>query len=408
MRILLLTLYYPPDPAANSVIVGYLAQGLADAGHEVNVVCAFPHYDINRIWPTYRGKLVQHERMSRIAVHRVWLYVPAHKANLLGRLFGYISFNALSTLIGLFVPRPDVIIAPSPPLTIGLSAWFLGLVRRAPYIYNVQDIYPDVAVHIGALTNRHAIAIFAWMERFVYRHAQAITVISEGFRRNLLDKGVPESKLVLIANPVDTEFVSPRTKDNAFARREGLVDRFVVLFAGNVGLSQGLESVLEAARQLSGHERILFLIVGNGAAKPELERLAASAGLRNVRFLDFQPREILPEIYGAADVCLVPLRRGIAFASVPSKALTCMAAARAIVASVDPQSDIWYIIQQAACGVCIPPEDPQALAQSILELYQDDTRRAYMGENGRRYVLAHSTPQIMVQHYDDLLRRLAF
>jgi len=210
----------------------------------------------------------------------------------------------------------------------------------------------------------------------------------------------------VIPNCVDTDYITPRAKDNAFARREGLVDRFVVLFAGNAGLSQGLEHVLAAAKALGDHREILFLLVGNGAAKPALEAQAAEMGLGNVRFMPFQPWEEVPDLYASADVCLIPLRKGIAQDSVPSKAWTIMAAGRPIVASVDMGSDISTELRQAGCALCTPPEDPAALARAILELYADPARRERMGANGRCYVAARYTPEIVARQYDELFRRV--
>jgi colanic acid biosynthesis glycosyl transferase WcaI len=404
---LLLSLYFQPDSAANAVIVTDLARRLVAAAHRVTVICALPHYDTNRIWPAYRGKLVQHELWEGIDIYRVWLYVPQAKANLLGRLLNYSSFNLLSTAVGLFVARPDVILAPSPPLTIGLTAWLLGALRRCPYVYNVQDIYPDVAVRLGALRNRRVIAFFSWMERFVYRRAAAVSVISEGFRHNLLAKGVPDDQIAVIPNFCDTAFVVPGAKNNPVSQREGLVDRFVVLFAGNVGLSQGLEHVLEAAHVLRQESDLLFLVVGNGTAKPQLQALAAEMGLDSVCFLPFLPRKEVPDLYAAADLCLIPLRRGIAQESVPSKALTIMAAARPILASVDAASDIAALIETAGCGICLPPEDPAALAEAILTLRDDPERRRAMGARGRAMVCQHFTPDTVAQQYDALLCGLA-
>lgn len=406
MRILLFSLYFHPDPAANSVIMTQLAQHLAAAGHSLTVICAFPHYDTNRIWPVYRKKLLQHESHHGINICRTWLYVPSKKTSMLGRLLNYVSFNVLSTLVGLALPRPDVILAPSPPLSIGLSAWLLGLLRRVPYVYNVQDIYPDIAVRLGTLSSPRVIAFFSWLERFVYRRATAVSVISEGFRRNLLSKGVPEGKIVLIPNFVDTAFMAPRAKDNPFASRHGLVDRFVVLFAGNVGLSQGLEHVLAAAELLADCQDVLFLITGNGSAKPTLERRAAEMCLGNVRFLPFQPREEVPDMYAAADVCLVPLRKGVGFESVPSKALTIMAAGRPIIASVDEGTDAYDLVRDAECGLCTPPEDPAALAGAIRTLYADPALRDRMGRSGRAHVTQRYTPKEVARQYDRLLTRV--
>ncbi len=407
MKLAILSLYFHPDAGANAVIITQLAQRLVARGHHVSAICGMPHYNDNRIWPSYRGRLSRRERLGKIEVHHTWLYLPAHKASICGRLLSYISFNILSVLAGLLGARPDVILAPSPPLTIGLAAWFIGLLRRAPYIYNVQDIYPDIAVRLGALKNRHLIRLFGWMESFVYRRAAAISVISEGFRQTLIRKGVPPRKIAVIPNFVDIDYITPRPKENPFARREGLLDRFVVLFAGNAGLSQGLEHVLQAAKALSGHPEILFLMVGNGVAKPALQAQAAEMGLSNVRFLPFQPWEQVPDLYASADLCLIPLRVGIAQESVPSKALTIMAAGKPIVASVDRGSDICTELHLAGCALCTPPEDPAALASAILELYADPARRQRLGASGRRYVAAHYTPEIVARQYDDLLRRVA-
>jgi len=406
MRIMIVSLYFHPDRAANAVIMTRLAQELAKLGHKIRVICAMPHYDTNAIWPDYRGKLLQRDKLGDIDIVRVWLYVPAEKTRLLGRIWNYLTFNLFSTLAGLVGPRPDVILAPSPPLTIGLTAWLLGLLRRAPYVYNVQDIYPDVAIRLGALANKRVIRFLFLLERFVYHHAGAISVLSEGFRRNLGSKGVPTEKIAIIPNFVDTEFIKPGPKQNALARRERLADRFVVLFAGNMGMAQGLDQMLEAADLLRDSPGILFLLAGGGTARAALEHEAARRELENVRFLPFMAFEHMCDLHAASDVCLIPLRRGIAQESVPSKALTIMAAGRPVVAAVEDDSDIGRLLCTSGCGLVVPPEDPKALSEAILTLYDDPTCRAQLGASGRRYVVAHHTPKIIARKYDTLLRRV--
>ena len=221
MNVLVVSLYYHPDVAANAVIVTELVEQLSALGHRVTVVTAFPHYGENQIWAKYRGKLFQRGDHGAIKVYRTYVYVPRRKSRILGRLLNYVSFNVLSTLIGLFAGRYDVILAPSPPLTLGLTAFVLSRLRGVPYIYNVQDIYPDIAVRLGVLTNPRLIRAFQWLERFVYERAAAVTVLSEGFRRNLLDKQVSEHKICVIPNFVNSEFVQPLPRENAFAEREG-------------------------------------------------------------------------------------------------------------------------------------------------------------------------------------------
>ena len=244
------------------------------------------------------------------------------------------------------------------------------------------------------------------MECFVYAKAQTISVISEGFRRNLLTKGVPAEKIAVIPNFVDTEFIKLLPRCNDFSRSKNLDDRFVVLFAGNVGLSQGLDTVLAAAGQLVSQSDILFLIVGNGTAKPALEEHVKQKELVNVKFLPFQPHEVVPELYASADVCLVPLRKGITQESVPSKVYSIMAAARPLVASVDEGSDTWDLVHEANCGICVEPENPQALADAILKLYNVRTPATEMGAKGRVYVEENFTKEQIAQQYAALFERV--
>ncbi len=405
MRILLLSTYFAPDIASTGVLMAQLAQELAQLGHTVTVVTSMPHYGTNRIWDGYRGRLVRHERQGPLDVYHLYLYVPGHKGRSLGRVLNYASFNALSTAVALSRRRHDIVLVPSPPLTNALSADLVARIWRVPFVYNVQDIWPDVAVRMGALTNPKAIALSRRLEGYVYRRAKAVTVISEGFRRNLLAKGVSPAKIEVIPNFVDTGFIRPLPRQNAFSAAHGLDGKFVVLFAGNIGNSQGLEKVLDAALFLSDLEDILFLIVGNGASRPDVEAHARRLELANVRFLPFQPEEALPEMYASSDVCLVPLRAGFTNESVPCKVFSITASARPLIASVDEGSDTWEFVQQAGCGVCVPPEAPQALAEAIRLLYADPQRRELLGRNGRQHVTGHYSPQTIAARYHDLLRR---
>lgn len=402
MRILMLTTYYKPDAAANGILMTQLAEELSARGHQVTVVTTMPHYDANRIAPEYRRRLWVRKREGDIQVHRVYLYVPPKKDRVLGRLLSYLSFNSLSSVAAALSGRPDVIFVPSPPLTNGVEGFLLSRLLRAPFIYNVQDIYPDVAIRLNMLRSRRAIRLFQAMERFVYRKAAAVSVISEGFRKNLLGKGVPESKLHVIPNFVDVEAITPLPRFNDFRRRQGLSEEFVALFAGNVGLSQGLETLLEAARLLEAQRDLLFLIVGNGAAKPGLVEQAERMGLENVRFLPYQPHEEVPLMYAAADLGLVPLRRGIAEESVPSKVLTILAAGRPLVAAVDCHSDTWQLVQQAECGLCVEPECAEQMADAVLSLYRDRERGRQMGARGRAFIEQGYTRKQVASLYEAL------
>jgi len=406
MHILLLSTYFRPDIASTGVLMTQLAEELAELGHRITVITSMPHYDTNRIWDSYRGRLVVHECQGLMDIYRVYLYVPQQKENFKGRLLNYASFHLLSGLVATFIRHPDVILVPSPPLTNGVTGFLISRLRRIPFVYNVQDIWPDVVIRVGVMKNPRIIAFFRSVERFVYRTAAAITVIGEGFRRNLVAKGVHSDKIHIIPNFADAEFMRPLPRHNGFSHRHGLDDRFVVLFAGNVGLSQGLDTVLEAARLLTDRPDVLFLIVGNGAAKFNLIKQAEELHLNNVRFLSFQPHEAVPEMYASADVCLVPLRRGLTEESVPCKVFTIMASGRPLVASVDRESDTWQLVKEAECGLCIEPENHEALAEALRTLYADRTLRRCLGRNGRKHVVQHYTRQAMAQRYEDVLQKV--
>ena len=403
MRILLLSTYFRPDVASTGVIMTKLAQEFVARGHEVSVVTSVPHYDPNHVWPEWSKKLVYSERLDGMQIYRVRVWAGNDKSSVARRILGYASFSLLSALRAITLTKHDVILAPSPPLSNGVIADFISRLRGTPFIYNVQDTWPDVAVRAGVLKNCRAIKCLKAMERYVYRRAAKISVISEGFRRNLLTKEVSDGKISVIPNFIDTDFVTPQPKQNSFSRKHALENKFVVLFAGNMGLSQALESALGAAKLLEANEKIKFLMVGNGAAKTAAERYCESAGLRNVEFLPFQAHEDLPAMYGAADVCLIPLKRGFSAESVPCKLFTIMAAGKPPIAAVDRHSDTWELIRDTGCGISVEPENPGALADAIKRYYFDATARCEAGWNARHYIERHFPPGTIAQRYLDVM-----
>ena len=406
MKILLFTLYFDPDVGANAVIMTELAEELVSLGHKVTVVTAVPHYADNVIGADYKGKLIVREQRDGLDIIRTYLYSSPKKDRFWARFLNYVSFNLLSTFAGLYSGPQDIILAPSPPLTIGLSAWMVGLVKRIPFIYNVQDINPDVLIKLGILTNRVGIAFSRRLELFVYRRAKHISVLSEGFKDNLTIKKVPPEKITIIPNFIDTEFLRPGDRNNSFEEFFNLQGKLLVLYAGNLGHSQNIEIILECASMASQNDDIQFVIVGNGSRKQSLQEKAKYLKLKNVVFIPFQPRKDVPLIYAAADISLITLKSGIALDSVPSKAYTIMASSRPVVATVDPGSDIWKLIQEANCGICVPPESPFAFMAAITELCDNPALRDKYGQNGRRYVEKHHTRRIIAEKYQHLLEQL--
>ena len=405
MRILLLTTYFRPDVASTGVIMTTLVDEFVSKGHQVTVLTSVPHYDIDQVWPEYAGKLIYKERSGSVQIYRIATHAAKNKASIIQRLLNYGSFSVLSFFQGVLLPKHDVILVPSPPLSNGVIAEFISLFRGTPFVYNVQDIWPDVAVRAGVLKNPTINFILRKMERFVYKKAAGIAVISDGFKNNLLGKGVPEEKISVIPNFIDIDFVTPKSKDNAFSRRFGLADKFVVLFAGNMGFSQGLETVIDAANFLTDFPEIQFLMVGNGAGRSKAEKYLENLALSNVRFLPFQPHEDLPIMYGTADICLIPLRRGFTNDSVPCKLFTIMAAGKPAVAAVDPGSDTWRLMEKAKCGLCVEPEAPRSIADAILHYYRNPRAASTAGTNARRFVETEFDPTALAENYLAALAR---
>lgn len=409
MKILVLSLYYEPDRCqSNGPIIRALCEDWAAAGHEVTVLTSFPHYSCPAVWPEYRGRLWQRDQVGPVRVIRSYIYVPSERSSA-GRILNYLTFNLTSLLAGLCSGRQEVIFAMSPPLTIGVTAWLLSLVKRVPYCYNLQDIWPEVAVRLGQLRGRRIIRFFEWLERFIYRKSRRIFAISADFRDNLLRKGVSPAKIVVLPNFVDTGFLRPLPRRNHFAARHGLEERFVVLYAGNLGLSQGLEVILAAAETLRSRrpeQSPLFLIVGQGACRDQLVSAATERGLDNVRFLPLQPESELPWLYASCDLALIPLRKGITANSVPCKTYGIMAAGKPYLAGVDEGSSVWTLTAEAESGWCVPPEDGVALAAKIEWLMAQPDEMARRGRRGRDYAELHFARPAITGAYGRVLESI--
>jgi colanic acid biosynthesis glycosyl transferase WcaI len=405
MRILILHMRYWPDATGTAPLVTELAKDLAAKGEDVTVVTSVPHYQRSSVPAEYRGKLVHRSFEEGVRVLRTWAYVPP-AGSVVGRGIDYVAFTLLSTIVAASAGPQDVILCVAPPITVGISGWLVGLLRRAPMVYNAQDIWPDGLVSMGRLKNRRIIAAFHALERFIYRSAVRVTVVSDGMKRNLLEKGVPEEDVRVISNWVDLTAIRPIEKINPFRVELGLEGKFVVLFAGNLGYAAALETVIEAANILKHHPEIVFLIVGEGSAKADLVARCAALALENVRFVTTQPKERIAEVYGSADLSLVTLRSDMGSLSVPSKAYTIMASQRAMLAAVPEDSAIAKIVSEVDCGRWIRPEDPQALADAVLASRQESDTLPLAGKNGRRYVERNFERSMLTEQYHRLLREL--
>ena len=410
-NVLILSLVFPPDSVSTAEIMGDLAQDLQALGHSVTVVTTMPHYNPDReaarrqpargVW----GPLLRRSTYHGMAVYHTAM--PAKDASVPKRLAAWAGFHLLSTAAALtVVPRPDVLLVPSPPLSIGVSAWIVGALRRAPFIYNVQEIYPDIAINLGAVRNPTLIALLKRLERFVYRRAAAITVIAARMRERLVERHVPPEKVKVIPNFVDLERLSPVARDNEFSRTHGLQDAFAVTYAGNIGPAQGLDIVLDAASLLPAGHPARFVLIGDGILRERFER-ASSDSAGRVRVLPYQPSALMPQIYGASDICLVPQAAATGSDAIPSKVYRIMASARPLIAITDPVSDLAMLVRAAQCGEVVAPGDAAALSAVVQRAAAQPDEWRRMGERGRQHVIERYTREVVAGEYDRLIRMLA-
>lgn len=406
MRILLYSYNYHPELIGIAPLMTELAEGLVARGHELRVVTAVPWYPQSQIYPEYRGKLYCTEERKGVTIQRCYVRAST-KRSFLNRALFELSFMTLSFFQALGGWRPELILLTVPGLPVGVPASLLGWIYRCPVILNLQDILPDAAVHVGLLTSQTAIRIFSALERYNYRTATAITVIAEGFRQNLLAKGVPDEKITIIPNWVNVDFIRPLPREsNEFRREQGLADKFVVLYSGNIALTQGLETVIDAAVLLRDRPDLAVVIVGEERALDRLRAYCQDKGADNVVLRPFQPREKLPDLLAAADIGLVVQKKNVIAFNMPSKIQVLLASGRAIVASVPGDGTAAQAVRASGGGVVVPPEDPVALAQAIRELHADRDRLQALGTASRQHALDNYAFKTALDRYEALFAKL--
>jgi colanic acid biosynthesis glycosyl transferase WcaI len=300
----------------------------------------------------------------------------------------------------------DVLLIHAPSLEVWLPLAYNAVIRGKPVVYSVHDVYPAVGISLGIFHSKLIIHFITAMEKFCLNHSRKVRILSTSFAPALKKLGVREENLSLIYDWADTELIRPSPRANSFSKENGLSNHFVILYAGNIGLSQGLESVLDAAGRLANQPDICFVFVGDGTGRHALIERANACKLQNVRFIPFQPRERVSEVFASADISLVTLKKGSGLGSLPSKTFSIMASERPILASVDPDSDTWDLIQRAGCGICVPPESPDLLVDAIKVLKQDPQRRLDMGKRGQYYVLQHHSPASAAIQFEKLLSQV--
>lgn len=387
MRILLLTQYFPPEKGAAQVRLWELAKGLRNQGNEVTVVTAFPNHPTGIIPDEYRGKLFARENMEGITVLRTCIY-PVKRGRFWLRLLNYFSF-VFSSFIGIFKSgKQDLIVVESPPLFIGFTAVMTSLIKKAPYIFNVSDLWPESAVQLGLVSNKQIIKMCEGLERYFYRKAYKLSAQTQGIVEGLKKKEVKAEDILFLPNGVDTELFKPREKDQELEQQLGLQGKYIILYAGTMGYAHGIETALEAADILRDNPEIYFLFVGDGSERPRLEQIMREKDLPNVRFIDFQPLEVIPRYYSLNRISLSTLRRYKLSEGVrPSKVFPSMASGQPLIYVGEGEGA--EIVKESGGGVVLEPENPKLLADTILKLKGDPEYCRELADKGRDYVVKH-------------------
>ena len=375
------------------------------AGEKVTVVTGFPNYPTGIIEPPYRGKVFMEDSVDGIRVLRCWV-AAAPNRGFARRILNHLSF-AFSSLLALRRLGPtDVIYVQSPPLFVGIAALMYRTLKRAPYVFNVSDIWPQSAVEMGALRNRTFIRMAEWLERRLYRKAARITTATPGILEKLAARGIPREKLFLLTNGVDTDIYKPGPPDRALAARLGFdASKKIFLYAGTHGMAQGLDVILDAARE-TRDPNILYVFVGEGAEKETLMKRSKQLALTNVHFLPNQPQPTMPALLNTVYASIIPLRRLELFkAALPSKIFEAMAVARPVIGVM--WGEAADLIRDSGCGLVVEPEDGQGLKDAVDKLAADPNLADELGQNGRRYVSEHYNRKAIAARLAQVLRETA-
>ncbi|ACK67355.1 glycosyl transferase group 1 [Rippkaea orientalis PCC 8801] len=404
MRILIYSYNYHPEPIGIAPLMTELAEGLVKRGHQVRVVTAMPWYPSSEISAEYRGKLYLTEDRNGVKIQRCYVWIR-RKRNFKNRVLFELSFVFLSFLQALQGWRPDVIFLTIPGLPVCVPAAILARLYRIPILLNLQDILPDAAIHVGLITNQKMIKVFQWLEAFAYKTATKISVIADGFTKNLISKGVPSDKIVEVPNWVDVNFIKPLPQENNYFRQENnLANKFVILYSGNIALTQPLETLIDAAALVGYIPEIAIVIVGKKEALERLEIYRQRKQANNVILRPFQPREKLPEMLAAADVGMVMQKGNVIAFNMPSKIQVLLASGRAIIASVPAAGTAARAIKKSGGGIVVPPEDPQAIAKAIVDFYSNPDLVARLGQQGREYAIQNYAFDSTLDQYENLLQ----
>jgi colanic acid biosynthesis glycosyl transferase WcaI len=399
MKIIIHTMYFLPEFGSAPILMNEMASYFASKGYKVEVITTIPRQRSSR----YKGRFYINEHSNGFRIKRFWTNTGSSPT--ISRLLAW-SIYTLWTMFNIMnIRKGDIVFLRLPPLQLGVTGILASRLKGAKVFLNVQDIHPDLAIESGILRNPAVIKLAKAFERWIYKHSDCIPVISDGFKENLKNKGVPEGKINVIPNWVDVNFLRPFPKDNDVSKRLELEKKFIVMHAGTITLSSfiSLEHIIDVAHLLKNDNDIVFAIVGEGMKKKNLIEKVQRLQLSNVKFIPFQPQDDLPYLLAASDILIVPLDSDKSQLSVPSKLCNFMATGRAILGLAHEDSETAKVISESQCGICVRPDNVNEIAKAIINLKNSENLGETFGHNGRQYAELHFAKEKILDIYEDLM-----
>lgn len=405
MKILLLPAYFYPEQAASSYLGDNIRQAMCEADCELELYAPMPTRGISKeVREEYKKRKVEHWHDGKLEIHRFSMYEEGKNPIL--RALRYVFCWCAQFWKGLRAKDIDLIYLASTPPIQGVLGGLLKKIKKVPFVYNLQDIFPDSLAGTGLAKKGGLLwKIGRVIENFTYRNANKIIVISEDFKRNIMAKGVPEEKIVVVYNWVDEEAVKhvPREENKLFDAYGLDRSKFYITYSGNIGLTQNMDMLLEVAKELETNPDIQFVLIGEGAYKKRVQEIIIEQNIGNVTLLPFQPYEDISHVFSLGDVGLVISKPGVGENSVPSKTWSILSASRPVLANFD-ENELKSIVAENQCGIFTKAGDKEAFKQAILELYHDKARCEQLGRNGREFILKNLTRAVGTQKYVDVIK----
>jgi glycosyltransferase involved in cell wall biosynthesis len=389
-RLLYITQYYASRDQPGASRHYQHIQSLMQHGYQVTLITSYVKNRLRVIPPQYKGIKIAEEQDGDLTIFKTYAY-PNYGHDFRTRMLNYLSFMFYAIRAGFKASSCDLVFASSPSLFVGVVGYLLSRLKRVPFVFEVRDLWPDTAVVMGVLRNPVLIKLAIWLACFLYRRAERVVAVTEGIRQGILQYGIPDSKIVLVPNGVDDDLFATLSSERAeqIRREHEWNGRFVALYAGTLARSDGLDAIVRAATMLTEYEDLLVVFLGDGEVKPHLQEMVEESGLSNVMFIPSQPKRRIPDFITAANVCVMPVKRGDFFKMhLPNKLFDYLAGARPVIAAVPP-GEAQDLVERAGAGLVIPPEDEIKLAAALLDLHDDPEACRRYGENGRDYVWEH-------------------